>query len=372
MALSRVVVSGYYGFGNAGDELILGVLCRALVGHQVTVLSADPEATAREHAVDAVPRMEPRAILGALSRADLLISGGGGLLQDASGPWTVPYYLGVVAVARAMGRRVMVYAQGIGPLRAPWARAGVRLLRGAAAVTVRDPESREMLQRAGVRGVQLTADAALCLEAPARDGGLPPELAALGVDPGRPILAVAPRPYGAAEFSAGLAAAVDAVAARTGAQVVLVAMQRREDSVACRALAGLLASGAVMLPSEVSPTRYPEVFTAFDAVVGMRLHALILAALARIPAVGLSYDPKIRAFAQGLHPDIADLPLDSPPDAISAAVVERMATADARRPVLDHAVSDLQALAAQNNTILGRLLASLPEGRGQLPRSDRA
>ena len=356
-----MVVSGYYGFGNAGDELILGVLCHALAGHRVTVLSADPARTAREFGVAAVRRFDIAAIWRTLAQTDLLVSGGGGLLQDATGPASVPYYLGVIGMARARGCRVMIYAQGIGPIRKRWARAGLSLLRGAAAATVRDPESREMLLRAGVRDVEVTADAALCLPRPARAGGLPPELRALGIEAGTPVVALAPRPYGPPGFAARLAAGIGQSVAQTGARVLLVPMQRQEDTGACLDLHARLGAAAMLLPSDVPPQRYPEVFAACDAVLGMRLHALILAALGRVPAVGLSYDPKIRAFAQGLVPDIADLPLDSPADAIAAAVVQRLAPDAERTARLDRQVGDLQRLASRNNEILKDLLAAVPQ-----------
>lgn len=116
----RVVISGYYGFDNMGDEMVLaGILAglrRLDPGVRVTVLSAHPAATAREHGVDAVSRTHLPSILAALARADLLISGGGSLLQDVTGPFNIPYYVGVMELARLRGVPVMMMAQGIGPV----------------------------------------------------------------------------------------------------------------------------------------------------------------------------------------------------------------------------------------------------------------
>lgn len=356
------MVSGYYGFGNAGDELILSVICEALAGHEVTVLSADPEGTAREFGVAAVRRFDLAGIWRALGRADLLVSGGGGLLQDATGPGSVPYYLGVIGMARTRGLRVMIYAQGVGPIRKRWARAALALLRGVAAATVRDPESRELLQRAGVRVIEVTADAALALPVPPR-AGVPPELRALGLDGASGVIGLAPRPYGGAGFVDRLAQAVGQVAARTGARVLLVPMQRQEDTGACLELHERLGPVAVLLPADVAPRRFPAIFAACRTVVGMRLHALILAALGRVPSVGLGYDPKIRAFAQSLQPDVSDLPLDSSLDRMAAAIAERLQADSERDARLDQAVGELQRLAARNNEVLRALLAPARDAR---------
>ena len=354
-----MVVSGYYGFGNAGDEMILSALLRTLAGQDVTVLSADPAATCADHGVAAVPRAAPGRVLRALARCDLLVSGGGGLLQDATGPASVPYYLGLIAAARALGKPCMVYAQGIGPLRAGWARAALRLLRGAAAVTVRDAESAELLALAGVPNVEVTADAALSLPRPGAPACLPPELGAVGIRGGDTILAIAPRPHPDPALTAGLAAAADTLASRLGARVVLVPMQFPEDTAACAAVAAQMRRPPAILVRRIAPARYPGVFAGFHAVVAMRLHALILATLAGVPAVGLTYDPKIQAFLRELGRPEAELGLD----ATAAAIVERVEAVFPRSPATTAAVGAaldrLQALARRNDevllTVLGRL-----------------
>jgi polysaccharide pyruvyl transferase CsaB len=356
------VVSGYYGFGNAGDEVILAALLRGLRGHQVTVLSHAPEATRAEHGVDAVPRARPGPLVRALARADLLVSGGGGLLQDATGPLTVPYYLGVIWLARALGKPFVVYAQGIGPLGSPWARRAVRLLAAAEAITVRDHESAELLVAAGVprERVEVTADAALALPPPVRDGAHPPELRDLGLAPGERAFAVAPRPYGDRGFAVRLAEATEGLEARLGLRAVLVPMQLPEDLAACEGVAAAMRRPAPILRRRPAPERYPEVFAGFELVVGMRLHALILAALASAAPVGLSYDPKIDAFLEGLGAPGFGLPLD----AESPRIVE---TAEAawqavRQDPAGYArrVEALRSLAARNNERLAEVLARLP------------
>jgi polysaccharide pyruvyl transferase CsaB len=360
--LARVVVSGYYGFGNAGDEVILAVLLRALRGHDVTVLSRSPRTTAAEHGVRAVPRAAPAAVLAALARCDLLVSGGGGLLQDATGPASVPYYLGVILLARALGKPVMVYAQGIGPLAAPWARRALRLLRSAAAITVRDAESAEWLKGAGVPAerIEVTADAALALPPPQRApaGEPPPELAAVGLTRGQRAVALAPRPYGDTRFAAKLAAVADALQERLGARAVLVPMQLPEDVAACERVAAAMRRPAPVLRERPAPHRYAEVFAGFEVVVGMRLHALILAALAQAAPVGLSYDPKIDAFLEGLGTPRHGLPLDSDEDAVVAAALAAIESRQRDPARFATRVGELRAAAERNNEVLRRLLAA--------------
>ncbi len=151
----KVVISGYFGFDNAGDEAILEAMLAELRALRPdvrpVVLSGDPPATEARFDVEAVPRLSVPAVLRALRGASLFISGGGSLLQDATGWGSVPYYAGLMRLAGHMGVPVFVYAQGIGPLRRRPLRAlAQRALVAAAEITVRDRQSYETLRKMGV------------------------------------------------------------------------------------------------------------------------------------------------------------------------------------------------------------------------------
>ncbi|MEW6421531.1 MAG: polysaccharide pyruvyl transferase CsaB, partial [Deinococcota bacterium] len=89
----RVAVSGYYGFGNTGDEAIALAITRELKkqGAVPLLLSQTPAETARAYGCESAARMNPAALLGALTRSQVLLSGGGGLLQDKTSARTLRY-----------------------------------------------------------------------------------------------------------------------------------------------------------------------------------------------------------------------------------------------------------------------------------------
>lgn len=349
-ATARVVASGYYGFGNAGDEAILAALAQGLAEAQLTVLSHDPPATRREHGVAAVSRDDPAAVLGALRRADLFISGGGSLLQDATGPLSIPYYLGVVAAARALGKPVAIYAQGVGPLRSAWARRLLRSLNGVRLITVRDAASAALLRDCGVdrAPIEVTADAALALDAPRAPRA--------GADRPRRI-GVALRAWRDGDATDALARAVDQLAARWDATVTLVPMHFPEDRAACRQLQVRLRASCQVIERRLPTSEMLPLFAGFDLVIAMRLHALIFAALARVPMVGLSYDPKIDAFLHSLEWPAPTLPLDAPAEDLVALACRVCPPSAAARAVFDRRVAELQARARRNNELVRGLLA---------------
>ena len=152
----RIAVSGYYGFKNAGDDAILMALVttiRALApGAEITVLSHSPAETRQLYGVRAINRWNPFGIIWTLLRSDLLLSGGGGLLQDVTGVRSICYYLVVVALALAVGKPVVYYAQGVGPVRTRFGRWLTRIVSNRVdLITVRDQASRDDLLAMGIR-----------------------------------------------------------------------------------------------------------------------------------------------------------------------------------------------------------------------------
>src|SRR5262245_36030058 len=205
-----VVLAGYYGFGNTGDEAILASILaglrRRVPGTVFVVVSGDPEATKRQHGVDAVFWKDVPAISASIGRSDVVLVGGGGLFQDYWGLDTktlltprhgeIAFYAGTVVLAALARKPALLYGLGFGPLASPEARRYARAVAEAAVhISVRDEASRDLLRAAGVPEARITvsADPAFALE-PAENA---PDLAELcraaGVEPRRPILGVALR-----------------------------------------------------------------------------------------------------------------------------------------------------------------------------------
>lgn len=151
-----IVVAGYYGCGNLGDELILLAIVKALVKPdeflKLTVLSGEPKQTSAWFGVSAVHRFNPLKVCLAIRQSSLFILGGGGLLQDRTGLLTMIYYLSLVLLAWLMKRPVFLYAIGVEGKPKRISRWLIRLVLGITkpTITVRDAESAQDLASCGV------------------------------------------------------------------------------------------------------------------------------------------------------------------------------------------------------------------------------
>src|SRR5262249_19143345 len=153
----RVLIAGYYGFGNTGDEAILAAMLadlrQRLPGLRAVVPSGEPTETSSEHGVDSVDWSNLSAIIDAAEDSDLVIVGGGALFHDywgldpsqllAAGQDHLAYYLSIPLIATLLGKPSMLYALGVGPLATEAGRLHCRLAFEQTAVsTVRDEPSR--------------------------------------------------------------------------------------------------------------------------------------------------------------------------------------------------------------------------------------
>lgn len=345
--MSRVVISGYYGFDNLGDEAVLTATAAALrmrrPGVEIAVLSGAPHATARDHGVEGIPRARPGDLVRVLRGCDLFLSGGGSLFQDATS-WRSPwYYLGVLGLARRLARRTAVYAQGIGPLRGRAVRSAARrLLNGVDLITLRDPDSLAVLASLGVDRppAVLTGDPALLLT-PHRSPRVLAEQSRWG-EGGHAGLA--PRSWGSDSWCDVVSAAARDVAERHGVRWICLAMHRPWDLDLAERMATQIGLGARVVREPVGPGEMLALIGSLRFVVGMRLHALIFAATQGVPLVALTYDPKVTAFVRELGEpllDLAGLTVDSLVRVIEATSVNL----DERRARLLASVAPLRTRA---------------------------
>ncbi len=154
MKKKRFVLSGYFGFKNFGDEAILSVIVQKLkqFNHRVTVISSDPKYTISKFKhIKSVQTFKISDIIGAIAKSDYLISGGGSLLQDTTSFKSLLYYLFVIFIALILGKKVIIFAQGIGPISNPIGQTLTKiLLKQCTYVSVRDLKSFELLKSWGI------------------------------------------------------------------------------------------------------------------------------------------------------------------------------------------------------------------------------
>ncbi|HAP93458.1 MAG TPA: polysaccharide pyruvyl transferase CsaB [Desulfotomaculum sp.] len=389
-AAPRLVISGYYGFDNIGDEAVLLSMVAALRDicpeARITVLSNKPRETAEHYDVQAVNRWQLTRVYRALAGTDLLISGGGSLLQDVTGLKSLLYYLGVVWLALKLGKPVAFYSQGIGPVTSRMGRCLMRRIAGRVnLITVRDAQSARDLHEMGITGppVRVTADPVLGLSGETINPQPGGELlfkagikishnskAGLHLDPEdmmldkyalkqehRPVAGISLREWpGFEKKSQQVIAGLGDELCRQGWQVVFLPFHYPADLAVCRQVAGLMKNPGIILEQKVNSVEMASVISHLNLLIAMRLHALILAAVASVPLAGISYDPKINRFLEqlGLAPVGKAAHLDYP--ACLAAVTNILADPDGFRTNLRQAIQPLRRQAQETAALTLNLI----------------
>ncbi len=294
--MADIIISGYYGLGNSGDEALLKSIVdnlRALDPNvSITALSGDAEHTRRAYGINTVNRFNPFAVLWALMRGRLLISGGGSLIQDATSTKSLLYYLAIIRAAKLLGLKVMLYANGLGPISDKNVKKVTRALNKVDLITLRENVSMNEIRRCNITRprVEVTADPAYllrpCSEERAR------EIIDAG---GRPMVAFSVREWkgSAPNFEDEIARAADMLSA-DGYLPLFFPMQLSRDLAISRRIAAKMESPSVIIDRELSVSEMLGVIGLCRMAIGMRLHTLIFASAAGVPMLGIVYDPKIR------------------------------------------------------------------------------
>ncbi|MDW5562377.1 MAG: polysaccharide pyruvyl transferase family protein [Methanomassiliicoccus sp.] len=181
----QIVISGWYGHQNIGDEAILSsILLKLSVkipSAKFIVLSDNPKNTSEIHNVIAVNNLFPDdysdfaltffrgdflKTINVLSNADLFLIGGGGMLSDWQSWRVILRWLAPLIFVRARGGKTAVYAIGAGPLTTFIGRHLTRFFLNhfVDVITVRDEDSKKWLLKCGVKKtITVTADPAINL-----------------------------------------------------------------------------------------------------------------------------------------------------------------------------------------------------------------
>lgn len=307
--MNKILISGYYGFNNLGDEAILetiiGRIRQSVPDADIAVLTKTPERTMNQYGIKAYHRAKPLEVFKALMKCELLISGGGSLLQDVTSKLSILYYLAIILMAKLLGKKVMVYSQGIGPIHKDSNRLLTRMiLNHVDCITVREENSKLDLRELGLKtkAIEVTADPVIDLHP---------------VDPakGIAILKGANAHWDAQKPTVGFAlrskdfqttAAYDDLKAcleemvKTH-QLAFIPFHYNEDLAILKQLEADFGDQLTLMTQRLSTEDMLSVIGCFNVLVGVRLHSLIFAAVQNVMPIGVSYDPKIGYFMNTLE-----------------------------------------------------------------------
>lgn len=310
---STVGLAGWLGSSNLGDELIGSMMVSRLVelGLDPLAITVDPARTAVNLGVASIEHGRPGhtpQLAKSLRQVDGLVFGGGGLIQDETGPLNLPFHLGRLVIGRMWRKPWVGVGLGVGDVRRGFGKLLVdAAMRGSLGLTVRDPGSMVRLRAMGVTA-ELAAD---------------PVIAWPNVDP-QPVddvLAVIVRrrnvasqrtaatgPEPDADWLNRLVAVLDAASESTDLPIRLVAFEAEHDAALHRQLADRLATRVEIIEPGVDDV-VAQVGRA-QAVLTMRYHGAISALVTGRPAVMIDYSPKMADLSADLAGAMPTVPVE--------------------------------------------------------------
>lgn len=274
----EILLFGYYGFGNLGDELLKKTII-AKFGNR-KIVNFVPLGKK-----DGIWRLNFFKIIKKIRNADLIVFGGGSLLQNKTSRRSLEYYLSILRLSRFFGKKVMLYSNGIGPLIGQNAeKACKKALSSVDVISARDEDSLKKFKELTTRKTlcYLSADPVLMEERRAK---------------GKNRIAFFIRENDLKYIKKNeLLLTIKEFYSSLGDSEELCFVSINPKDKYC----------AHSLSSHADFPSYAIHFTSGDElidfilgcklVISSRLHPLIIAASAYIPFIALCHDPKLSAF----------------------------------------------------------------------------
>lgn len=305
----KILMSGYYGFNNSGDEAILTTIYKNIKkmdkSISITVLSKNPEETRAKYGFEnVVYRFDLFKVLKAIKKCDILLSGGGSLLQDTTSTRSLMYYLSIIKAAKMMNKKVMLYANGIGPVSKAKNRNMVKnVVNKADLITLREQDSMDELVSMGItnKNIYVTADPVFTMDIIPyyRSKEL---LIKAGVPTTKGIVGVSVRNWkGCDTIPERFAQICDRIHDEYNKTIVFIVMHNPADANISRQVMEKMHSQAYILDGQYTPNELIGMIGHMEVILSMRLHTLIFATKQRIPIIGFVYDPKISNYMKLLN-----------------------------------------------------------------------
>ena len=332
--MKKILICGFYGNYNLGDEAMLAGIINFLKRHNsdlsLSVLSDDPADTTKRFGVESVERknggkkVRAKRLLKFI-RNRYFILGGGDLLRDTAKYSIAKTWLEPLERAIAFQHRTMTLGISVGEIVRPETKILIpKILNKVDFIGVRDERSKQKLTELGVnKKICVTSD--LALEALPT---IPPtsktnnQSINIGISV-RHLKGRGPSVdlTGYTNLQKQIAAIADLLVEKYEATIHFLPLRTHKNSY------HPTDDDYVSILEVLRYARHSEKFivhryfnslkdfyrltSQLDLTVGMRLHSLIIAAGLGVPIIAAEYDPKVRGFMESIGQSDRSIPLNN-------------------------------------------------------------
>lgn len=301
--MNKILICGYYGFKNVGDEAILQSIVTDLRSIKpdidISVLTYNAEYTRKAHNVNSISRSKIFDIIKTIINCDLMICGGGSLLQDITSSKSLVFYLGLIILAKLFKKKVMLYCNGYGPIKRKTNKLLIKgILSRVDLITLRDFESKKQLEKIGItKKIKVTADAAFTMK-PVDKERVKEIFKKEAIPLDKKIIGISIRRWKNDDKVKQVISGMIDYFFQKGFNIVLLPMKYPDDLEFSMEVCEMCTKKPYVIKNFYIPQEVLGIIGEFSLLVGIRLHSLIFAAIQNVPMVGIEYDPKVGSFLE--------------------------------------------------------------------------
>lgn len=350
--MKKILLAGYYGFGNLGDEAILEMTINQILEitdrENITVLSGSKEVTRKKYNINTIDRYNVFSIIAGLMKSNALVFGGGSLLQDITSKRSIHYYLFLIRLAKMMNNKVIMLSQGIGPIISENSKNAVKkTLKYIDYMTVRDKYSKEFLENLGMdkNKIFLSTDPVINLRAGENN---------TAVHSGKRKVCFSLRNWKNANVSEKISTLTERLI-ENDIECCFIPFYYNEDLELINEVEKNIGDKAVYYKERLTTNDAFNIIRDMDVMVGVRLHSLIFAAVATVPFVAVSYDHKVDHFVNSLNMKVVCSIDEIDIDALYDEIMDKISNESAEKKKLSDGVKELRELTKINYKILKEL-----------------
>lgn len=289
-----IMLSGYYGYGNIGDETLLHAIITKLKSKKpdikIVVLTHKRDSFLDENNIDSISRTNFFEIRKALKKTKLYINGGGSLLQDSTSTKSLIYYLHLLNIAHKLGVKTYLYANGMGPFLKEKNIERVKYtLDNTDFITLRDKLSYDFVKSLNIKNknVVLTTDEIFGIDIPCKKNDKAKEK----------YMVISLRDWHKKDKSIykKLSELITKIHDSYNLKPVFI-LSKQNDINITKILHNMINIESAEICYDNSIDDIVNIISKAELVISIRLHPLIFGLCANVPVYGVSYDPKIKGI----------------------------------------------------------------------------